>query len=137
METQYAAAIVKQKIDELKHVTKKTIFDEWVMVRIQYARWKVLLYQTPRQEDLKKNFKEDVSSLKPLDPSHTQIGEFAFSDRGHGTKFDAYLHAGENIFFLFNNTTKTTSEITEDPSWETAQTEFEKLLQEFIMDPVE
>lgn len=137
MDIRSAALKVKEKLDFLKATQGKVLFNEWVLVQIKDNKWKVLLYQTPRKEDLKAHFKDDISSLKLLKPLDSQIGEFGFSDTGHGTHFDAYIHAGEDVFFLLNNTSKPASEITNDSSWEKAQAEFEELQEIFILDPVE
>jgi hypothetical protein len=137
MNARNAAMSVKQTIDHLKGTVETNVFNEWAMVQIHHNQWKVMMYQSPRKHGFKAHFKDDISSLKSLDPDHTQIGEFGFSNTGYGTQFDAYLCAGDHTFFIFNNTYKAANEITADPSWETAQAEFEDLQEQFILDPVE
>ena len=137
MDAKVAAISVKEKVAKIKEIVGRNVFDEWAMIHIEENQWKVLAYQTVRTDGFKTNFKSDVSSLKSIDPSTTQIGEFAFSNDGYGTKFDAYLYAGNNIFFLFNHTAKTAAEITSDPSWEKAEKQLEELRIQFVMDPVE
>lgn len=136
MEAKSAAMIVNEKVAQINEMAEETIFDEWALVKIEDSQWKVLMFHSPRAEELKNQFKYDVSSLKLLDSYETDIGEFSFSQEGFGTKFDAYLCAGENIFFLFNNTVKAASAITGDPSWEAAQTQFENLKELFIHHPI-
>ena len=137
MDRKTAAMCIKKEIDTIKKESSTTVFDEWALVEINSGKWKVIAYQSPRREAFRANFKTDVSSLKTLEPDHTQIGEFALTNKGHGTKFDAYLCTGDHIFALFNNTTKTADEITSDPSWDRVQGHFEKLQHQFILDPVE
>ena len=72
-----------------------------------------------------------------LDPSSTLIGDFAFSHEGYGSGFDAHICAGENIFVLFNNTAKSTGEITSNPKWTGAQIHFSNLVETFIADPIQ
>lgn len=136
MNRREAALHMKQAFGSLRRVDETIIFDEWVLVEIISKKWKVLAYQSNRKDAFRANFHDDVSSLKMLDPTQTHIGEFCLSHEGVGTKFDAYLCAGENVFFLFNHTVKTIDELIADPAWEEAQKHFVELQEHFMIDPV-
>ena len=84
------------------------------------------------------DFKTDMAALREtLDPSSAHVGDFAFSHEGYGSGFDAHICAGENLFILFNNTNKSTGEITSNPKWKASQIHFANLLEAFIADPIQ
>jgi len=113
------------------------VFDEWALIEKTDSGWKLLDYGGTRKNDFLAQFNVDLAALRgTLDPSTSQIGEFAFSHEGYGSGFDAYICAGENIFILFNNTAKSTGEITSNPRWTAAQIHFSELLDAFIADPI-
>lgn len=113
------------------------VFNEWALVEKNGAGWKLLDYGGTRKNDFLANFNDDLNALKnTLDPSISQLGDFAFSHEGFGSGFDAHICAGDNIFLLFNNTAKSTGEITSNPKWTSAQIHFSELLEAFIADPI-
>ena len=114
------------------------VFDEWALVEKNDAGWKLMEYGGTRKNDFLENFNDDLAALRgTLDPANTQIGDFAFSHEGYGSGFDAYICAGEKTFILFNNTAKSTGEITCNPRWTSAQVHFSELLDAFIADPLD
>jgi hypothetical protein len=113
------------------------VFDEWALVRKSTSGWELLEYGGNRKNEFLAEFNTDIAALRDtLDPSNTLIGDFAFSHEGYGSGFDAHMCAGENIFILFNNTAKSTGEITSNPKWTSAQVYFSELLEAFIADPI-
>jgi hypothetical protein len=112
------------------------VFDEWALVEKNDAGWRLIEYGGTRKNDFLAQFNDDIAALRgTLDPSNTCVGDFAFSHEGYGSGFDAHICAGEGIFVLFNNTAKSTGEITNNPKWTTAQTHFSDLMEAFIADP--
>ena len=136
MQKKAAALRIKETVELIRSVSGMDVFDEWALVALCGSDWKVLFYQSPRAEEFKRKFREDVSSIDIQDLKSMQIGELGFSEKGYGTKFDAYLCVGEGLFALFNETHKIAREITESPSWKIAQKQFERLEEKFILDPV-
>lgn len=113
------------------------VFDEWVLASSTPSGWVVHKYNGNREKEFLSQFSRDVSALREtIDLENPMIGDFAFSHEGHGKGFDAHMVVGERTFVLFNNTEKSTSEITKNPFWKTAQIHFSTLLETFIVDPI-
>lgn len=113
------------------------VFDEWALVEKNISGWKLIEYGGTRKNDFLTNFNSDIASLKgTFDPDQASIGDFAFSHEGYGSGFDAHICAGKNLFVLFNNTAKSTGEITINPKWTSAQIHFSNLLDVFLADPL-
>ncbi len=138
MNKEAATDRIETTLIQLGKAVGEPVFDEWALVEKSATGWKLIEYGGPRKNDFLANFNTDVASLRgTLDPSDTQVGDFAFSHEGYGSGFDAHICAGDNIFVLFNNTVKSTGEITSNPKWTAAQIHFSELLDAFIADPVE
>ena len=121
----------------LENSIGEPVFDEWALVEKESSGWKLIEYGGSRKDGFLADFNDDIAALRDtLDPSNTTVGDFAFSHEGHGTGFDAHICAGKNIYVLFNNTTKSTGDITSNPKWTSAQIHFTELLEAFIADPV-
>jgi hypothetical protein len=134
-----AAAIdrIESTLVNLETAIGEPVFDEWALVEKTSGGWKLIEYGGTRKSDFLAEFNTDVEALKnTFDPSNTHLGDFAFSHEGHGTGFDAHMCVGEHLFLLFNNTAKSTGDITSNPKWTTAQIYFAELLEAFIADPV-
>lgn len=113
------------------------VFDEWALVEKNEAGWRLIEYGGTRKNDFLAQFNDDLAALRgTLDPSKASVGDFAFSHEGYGSGFDAHICAGESIFVLFNNTSKSTGEITSNPKWTSAQVHFSELMESFIADPL-
>ncbi len=113
------------------------VFDEWALVEKTSKGWKLVEYGGNHKEEFLADFSTDIAALRDtLNPENLVIGDFAFSHEGYGSGFDAHMCAGTNLFILFNNTGKSTGEITSNPKWTTAQIHFTELLEAFIADPL-
>ncbi len=124
-------------LQHLKTAIGEPVFDEWALAEKTSKGWNILGYGGNRQEAFLAEFNADMAALRDtLDPSNTLVGDFAFSHEGYGSGFDAHMCVGENLFVLFNNTEKSTGEITSNPKWMKAQIHFTELLEVFIADPV-
>jgi len=133
-----AADRIASALTHLEISVGEPVFDEWALVEKSADGWKLAKYGGDRKDEFMAEFKTDVAALRgTLDPATSQIGDFAFSHEGYGSGFDAYICAGKNLFVLFNNTAKSTGEITSNPKWKAAQIYFAKLLEAFIADPVQ
>jgi hypothetical protein len=128
---------IETALINLGQAVGEPVFDEWALVEKTDAGWKLIEYGGTRKNDFLENFNSDLAALRnTLDPSSTMIGDFAFSHEGYGSGFDAHICAGRNIFVLFNNTAKSTGEITSNPKWTSAQIHFSELVEAFIADPI-
>ena len=133
-----AADRINSALSHLEKVIGEPVFDEWVLAEKKLDSWKLIEYHGGRKEAFLTEFKTDIAALRDtLNPADTQVGDFAFSHEGYGSGFDAHICAGKNLFILFNNTTKSTGEITSNPKWKTAQIHFANLLEAFIGDPIQ
>lgn len=138
MNLKTAAARIETDLTNLKTAVGEPVFDEWAVVEKTGGGWKLLEYGGSRRAEFVADFSKDVAALKEtLDPDHIQTGDFAFSHEGYGSGFDAHICAGENKLILFNNTEKSTGEITANPKWTAAQVHFNNLLEAFIADPLD
>jgi len=137
MNVSQAIERVERSMNLLETALGEPAFDEWILVARTPEGWRLLEYRGPRKDAFLARSKEDLAALRgTLNLAEAQVGDFAFSHEGHGTGFDAYLCAGDNVVLLLNNTLKNTDEITGNPKWTGAQTHFGKLLEGFIVDPV-
>ena len=124
-------------LQNLETAIGEPVFDEWALAEKTSKGWKILKYGGSREEEFFAEFNTDIAALRnTLDPANTLIGDFAFSHEGYGSGFDAHMCVGDNLFVLFNNTAKSTGEITSNPKWTAAQIHFTELLEVFIADPV-
>ncbi len=132
-----AATRINTALSNLTEALGEPIFDEWALVEKNTGEWKLMEYSGNRREEFLVEFNNDIASLREtLDPTTSQIGDFAFSHEGYGSGFDAHICAGDHIFVLFNNTAKSTGEITSNPKWTAAQIYFSELVEAFIADPI-
>lgn len=138
MNSTAAADRINSALKRLENSIGVPIFDEWALVEQNAGGWKLLEYYGGRKEAFLEEFKTDIASLREtLNPDRDQVGDFAFSHKGYGSGFDAHICAGQNRFVLFNNTAKSTGEITSNPKWKPAQIHFTELLEAFIADPIQ
>lgn len=138
MNTTEAIDRIESALVTMETAIGEPVFDEWALVKKEAIGWKLLEYGGKRKNDFLAEFNDDIAALRDtLDPLNSLIGDFAFSHEGHGTGFDAHICAGENIFVLFNNTAKSTGDITDNPKWTSAQVHFSNLFEAFIADPVQ
>lgn len=137
MNTAAATDRIESALIKMENVLGEPVFDEWALVAKTPQGWTLIEYGGSRKEGFLADFNEDLEALKDtLDPANIQIGDFAFSHEGYGSGFDAHMCGGNNLLVLFNNTNKSTGEITRNPKWTSAQIHFSELLEAFIADPV-
>jgi len=128
---------INATLTHLENGVGEPVFDEWALVEKSGTGWKLHKYGGSRRDEFQAEFKTDMAALREtLNPAQAQIGEFAFSHDGYGSGFDAHICVGKNLFVLFNNTAKSTGEITRNPKWKAAQVHFAELLEAFLADPV-
>jgi hypothetical protein len=137
MDIKNATERIEQKLEAMAQVLGEVVFDEWVLVHRSTDGWEILHYSGSRRDTFLQEFKNDVATLRgTLAPEGTQAGDFAFSHEGYGSGFDAFLCVGNQFFALFNNTKKSTGEITSSPKWTSAQVHFMELAETFITHPI-
>ena len=137
MNTAAAEDRIETALISMETIVGEPVFDEWALVEKSSNGWKLLEYGGSRKDAFLAEFNDDIAALRgTLDTATASIGEFAFSHEGYGSGFDAHICAGKNIFILFNNTAKSTGEITSNPKWTAAQVHFSNLAEAFLADPM-
>jgi hypothetical protein len=138
MNTAIAADLINTALTRLANSIGEPVFDEWMLVGKAPAGWTMIEYSGSRKKALPSDFKADMAALREtLVPDESLVGDFAFSHEGYGSGFDAHICAGENLYILFNNTVKSTGDITKNQKWKPAQVHFTELLDAFIADPIQ
>ncbi len=138
MNTPAAIDRIESVLIQMETAMGTPVFDEWALVSKAPEGWTLIEYGGPRKEGFLADFNTDMAALKnTLDLSATYVGDSAFSHEGHGSGFDAHMCVGKDLFLLFNNTAKSTGEITSNPKWTRTQIHFAELLEAFIADPVQ
>ncbi len=137
MDQKQAQTRIESILQKMAEPFGEPVFDEWFLVGRSNSDWKVLHYAGPRPDEYQAEFTKDMASLRnTLNPGRLELGDFAFSHEGVGSGFDAHMVAGPGVLVLFNNTGKSTGDITGDPRWKMAQIHFNELLEIFLVDPV-
>jgi hypothetical protein len=128
---------IKACADEMGSLYGRPVFDEWAIVLIAEGKGWILDYTGPRRGEFQKNFLDDAATLRgELDPNRLESGNFEFTRHGSGTRFDAFLVLGKNVFLICNHTGSSMSEITKESRWLNAQRPFVALSERFQSDPL-
>ena len=116
----------------------KSVFDEWVLVKLATDQGAILAYDGPRADSYQRRFKEDIVMLRTeMEARHLSVGDFEFVNEAKGTQFDACIRLGQASYLFCNNTTKSMAEIRQDPLWLAAQKPFVDLGAKFRASPLE
>jgi hypothetical protein len=137
MNLERAAKLMDECADRMNAAYGNPVFDEWALISLDEAKAKVLAYRGPRKEEFQKNLAADLGMLRSelLGGKH-EVGEFEFARGATGTRIEAFLAAGADVYLLCNNTTLSMEQIATEPKWLQAQAHFAKLAEEFYKDPV-
>src|SRR5688572_13791328 len=115
----------------------KVIFDEWAVISLQPGHERIVAYEGPRKEHFQKNFVDDLGTLRAelLTTKHLP-GHFDFARHAVGTRFEAFVCVGDELYLLCNNTQSSMNEITKDGRWLDAQKVFAELTEQFRVTPL-
>jgi hypothetical protein len=115
----------------------RTVFDEWMVVSLLHQEASVLGYVGPRNDAFLKSFADDFGPLRmELVNGKYQVGDFEFARQGTGTKFEAFMTLGEDIYLICNNTQSTMDDIAKNPKWLSAQVPFAELSDQVRFSPI-
>ena len=138
MTLEQANKLVKLSAERMNARYKNVVFDEWAIIALARAKWRLLSYSGPRQEGFQKNFLADAGSLRAgLLTQEYQVGDFEFARQSVGTSFEAFMVLGKGIFLICNNTVQSMDGIAQDPRWLSAQIPFVELSDKLRANPVE
>jgi hypothetical protein len=133
-----ARSAVILAIGRMNALYQKPLFDEWVLVKLAREEGAILAYNGPRAETYQRRFKTDIAPLQlELEGKKLAVGDFEFAPNAQGAHFDACVRLGPAAYLFCNHTTKTMTQIRQDPRWLEAQKPFVGLAQEFREDPLE
>ena len=62
MTLEQANKLVKLSAERMNARYKNVVFDEWAIIALARAKWRLLSYSGPRQEGFQKNFLADAGS---------------------------------------------------------------------------
>ena len=132
-----ATKLIRQCAEQMDSLYGKVVFDEWAVILAQEEKARLLAYIGPRRENFQKNFAADIADLRTEYRSGSHgFGDFAFSRHGVGTKVEAFMVLGKDIFLICNHTTQSMNDITQNPLWLSAQVPFVELSDQVRASPV-
>ena len=121
----------------MNELYQRAVFDEWAVVALVQGKNLLLKYLGPRHDDFQKKFLEDTQELRAYYRANQyHLGDFEFARHGHGTKSEAFVMIGDDIYLICNNTSKSMTEIAGDPLWLSAQVPFLEMSDRFRSDPL-
>lgn len=133
-----ARSAVILALGRMNALYQKPLFDEWILVKLARTQGAILAYEGPRVESYQRRFKTDIAPLQvEIEGRKMAVGDFEFAPNAHGAHFDACLRLGPAAYLFCNHTTKSMTEIRQDPLWLEAQKPFVALGNEFRGDPLE
>lgn len=132
-----AIALVKTTAARMNELYKKTVFDEWAVVALMPGKIVLLGYIGPRKEGFQKSFLDDTKELRAqFRANQYNVGDFEFARHGHGTKAEAFVMIGDDIYLVCNNTNLSMTDIAGDPLWLSAQGPFMEMSERFRSEPL-
>jgi hypothetical protein len=121
----------------MNELYEKAVFDELAVVAVVQHKVFLLRYTGHRLEDFQKHFLEDTKELRDqLRANKYNIGDFEFARHGHGTKAEAFVVVGDEIYLICNHTQRSMTQISQDPLWLSAQVPFVEMSDRFRSDPL-
>jgi len=133
-----ARSFIIVSLGRMNAIYNKPLFDEWILVKLGTEQGAILAYDGPRQDSYQKTFRTDIAVLRAeVEKRKLAIGDFEFTPEAHGRYFDGCVRLGQAGYLIFNNTTKTITEIRQDPLWIAAQRPLVELADRFREDPLE
>jgi hypothetical protein len=137
MNLETAATHLKSCRERMDALYQKPVFDEWVIVTFQKGEGAVLHYHGPRAESFTQKLHADSAPLYAvMEGRRYETGDFEFVQEAKGSRFDACIKAGNNVYLLCNNTYGSMAELRADPRWREAQKPFVALTEKFRADPI-
>lgn len=133
-----ARSAVLLALGRMNALYQKPLFNEWILVKLARTERAILAYEGPRAESYQRRFKTDIAPLQvEIEGRKMAVGDFEFAPHAHGAHFDACIRLGSAAYLFCNHTTKSMTDIRQDPLWLEAQKPFVALATEFRGDPLE
>jgi len=133
-----ARSAILLALGRMNALYQKPLFNEWILVKLARTEGAILAYEGPRAESYQRRFKTDIAPLQvEIEGRKMAVGDFEFAPHAHGAHFDACIRLGSAAYLFCNHTTKSMTDIRQDPLWLEAQKAFVALATEFREDPLE
>ena len=136
MTIEATADIIRTYFIEMDKLFRRTLFDEWALVRVSADADEILVYEGPRRDAFTMEFPKDVRFLRAeMSSGSYALGDFEFTREGDGTGIDAFIVAGKSLYLICNNTEMSMTDISADPMWSAAQVKFVALTDKLRANP--
>jgi hypothetical protein len=137
MDLAVARTHIATALARMNTVYGQPVFDEWALLGLGGTQG-ILAYVGPRPDSFRRAVPDDAAPLRAEAASQpNSVGDLVFAIETGGTRFDAFLRAGESSYLVYNHTTKSMAEIRANPGWLRAQAVLFELGEKFRADPLE
>jgi hypothetical protein len=132
-----AIRLIKGCLENMNAAYRRTVFNEWAIVRLTSSSDDLLFCESPRGSSIAKEFAHDFRLLREeSEESANSAGEFSFTRTGTGSTIDSFVALGSDCILVCNHTELSIDEITRDPLWKKAQLPFLEMTEAFSSDPL-
>jgi hypothetical protein len=136
MDLAVARTHISTALTRMNTVYGQTVFDEWALLGLGGAGG-VLAYTGPRPDSFRRSLPDDAAPLRAEAAGQpNSVGDLVFAIETGGTRYDAFLRAGESSYLVCNHTAKSMAEIRANPGWLRAQAVLFELGEKFRADPL-
>lgn len=138
MELRQAINEIKKAITGMRLQSRKSVFDEWLILAKSAQGFDVLHHSRPLFLRKSESLDVDIHMLADeIKKTTYTTGQYFFSMEAPGSFYDAFLVAGPDKYIIFNNTVQSMTEISADPLWVDCQFRFVELSELFHQDCLE
>lgn len=129
--------LIEGCIEKMNKIYGSPVFDEWLIADFRRSAGKALYYAGPRGSEFEEKFASDVEELRKALFSHNyKPGDFEFSRRSGGTRYDALVALAPRIYLICNHTVAAMENTVQSEGWLKAQGPFFELINKFRSDPL-
>lgn len=138
MKLRQAITEIKKTIASMRLQSRKVVFNEWLILAKNAQGFDVLHHSKPHFFGRNDGLYLDIHLLSDeINKNSYATGQYFFAMDAPGSLYDAFMVAGPNEYIIFNNTIKSMTEISADPSWVNCQVRFVELCELFRQDCIE
>lgn len=132
-----AIARIEKCIAKMNTLYGETLFDEWGIVSLAGPASSVLAYRGARPDEFRASLaKEAAPLIQEAGDRHMGPGDFEFARFASGTRHDAGMVLGDELYLLCNHTQKNMQQLRESPLWISAQAPFVSLSEAVRANPL-
>lgn len=132
-----ATRLIRECAERMNAQYDKVVFDEWLILSLAEQRGRLVWYTGPRRDEFQRTFRGDLEALREeLMGERHAPGDFEFARHAGGTRFDAFMVLGPDLYLICNNTSSSMNVISKDPLWLGAQVPFVDLSEKIRARPL-